>query len=65
MQFLKKVRQDTSLLADIDIGELTQKIVNSEKHDYLDNKTLSDIIDANINAIKRTKTTQRKYQGYM
>jgi hypothetical protein len=50
----EKVRQDTSLLADIDIGELL-KNVNSEKHDYLDNKTLSDIIDANINAIKELK----------
>jgi len=47
----EKVRQDTSLLANIDIEELL-KNVNNDKHDYLDNKTLGDILDDNINAVK-------------
>lgn len=47
----KKVKKDTSLLAHIDIEELLKNI-NDDKHDYLDNKTLGDILDENIKAIK-------------
>lgn len=47
----ERVSKDTSLLAEIDIEEL----LNNEKHDYLDNKTLDNIIDENIRAIKTLK----------
>ena len=47
----EKVKKDTSLLAHIDIEELLKNI-NDDKHDYLDNKTLGDILDENIKAIK-------------
>jgi hypothetical protein len=47
----ERVRKDTSILAEIDIDELLQNI-NDEKNDYLDNKTLDDILDENINALK-------------
>ena len=47
----EKVKKDTSLLAQIDVEELL-KNVNDDKHDYLDNKTLSDILDENIKAVK-------------
>jgi hypothetical protein len=46
-----KVRKDTSLFTEIDIEELLRNVEN-EKHDYLDNKTLGDIIDENIRVIK-------------
>jgi hypothetical protein len=55
----EKVRNDTSLLADIDIEELL-KNVNNEKHDYLDNKTLGDIIDENISAINNIELSTEK-----
>jgi hypothetical protein len=47
----EKVKKDTSLLAQIDVEELL-KNVNDDKHDYLDNKTLGDILDENIKAVK-------------
>jgi hypothetical protein len=47
----EKVKKDSSLLAQIDVDELLKNI-NDDKHDYLDNKTLGDIIDENIKAIK-------------
>lgn len=47
----ERVSKDTSLLAEIDIEEL----LNNEKHDCLDNKTLDNIIDENIRAIKTLK----------
>ena len=47
----EKVKKDTSLLAQINVEELL-KNVNDDKHDYLDNKTLGDILDENIKAIK-------------
>jgi|UniRef100_A0A6C0F2W3 hypothetical protein len=47
----ERVSKDTSLLAQIDIDELL-KNVNDEKTDYLDNKTLDDILDENIKAVK-------------
>ena len=50
----ERVSKDTSLLAEIDIEELLRS-VNNEKHDYLDNKTLGNILDENINAIKTLK----------
>jgi hypothetical protein len=66
----EKVRQDTSLLADIDIEELLRN-VNNDKHDYLDNKTLGDILDENIHAIKtlglpkeKTKDLCNRLAGY-
>jgi len=49
----EKVKKDTSLLAQIDIEELLRN-VDDEKHDYLDNKTLGDILDENIKAVKGT-----------
>ena len=55
----EKVRQDTSLLAEIDIDELL-KNVNNEKHDYLDNKTLGDILDDNIRAVKTLELPKEK-----
>ncbi len=47
----EKVKKDTSLLAQIDIEELLRN-VDDEKHDYLENKTLGDILDENIKAVK-------------
>jgi len=47
----EKVKKDTSLLAHIDVEELLKNI-NDDKHDYLDNKTLGDILDENIKAVK-------------
>ena len=47
----EKVKKDTSLLAQIDVEELL-KNVNDDKHEYLDNKTLGDILDENIKAVK-------------
>ena len=50
----ERVSKDTSLLAEIDIEELLRS-VNNEKHVYLDNKTIGNILDENINAIKTLK----------
>ena len=50
----ERVSNDTSLLAEIDIEELLRS-VNNEKHVYLDNKTIGNILDENINAIKTLK----------
>ena len=50
----ESVSKDTSLLAEIDIEELLRS-VNNEKHVYLDNKTIGNILDENINAIKTLK----------
>ena len=47
----EKVKNDTSLFSQIDIEELLKNI-NDDKHDYLDNKTLSDILDENIKIIR-------------
>jgi NDP-sugar pyrophosphorylase family protein len=55
----EKVRQDTSLLANIDIEELLKNVSN-EKHDYLDNKTLGDVLDENISAVKTLGLTKEK-----
>ena len=48
----ERVRKDNSLLANIDMDELL-KAAEVDKNDYLNNKTVSDIIDENITAIKR------------
>jgi hypothetical protein len=47
----ERVSKDTSLLAQIDIDELL-KNVNDERTDYLDEKTLDDILDENIKVVK-------------
>jgi len=52
----EKVKKDTSLLSQIDIDELL-KNVNDDKHDYLDNKTLGDILDNNIKVMKNMELT--------
>jgi hypothetical protein len=44
------VSKDSSLLANIDIDELL-KAVESDKTDYLDNKTLDDILNENIHVL--------------
>ena len=58
----ERVKKDTSLLAEIDVNELL-KSANNDKHDYLDNKTLGDIIDENINAIKTLGLSNEKTNG--
>jgi hypothetical protein len=46
------VSRDSSLLANIDIDKLL-KAVENDKTDYLDNKTLDDILDENIRVLTR------------
>ena len=48
------VSKDSSFLANIDIDELL-KAVESDKTDYLDNKTLSDILDDNMRVLTQMK----------
>ncbi len=53
-EIFENVRKDTSLLANIDIDELL-RVTENDKNDYLNNKTLDDILDENIKAIKKLK----------
>ena len=64
-EIFKIAQQDTN--ANIDIEEL----VCDDKHDYLDNKTMGDILDDNISAVKtlgfptaQTKLICDKLVGY-
>ena len=50
----ENVRKDTSRLANIDMDELLRATEN-DKNDYLNDKTLDDILEENIQAIKRLK----------
>lgn len=50
----ENVRKDTSLLANIDMDELLRATEN-DKNDYLNNKTIDDIMDENIKAIRALK----------
>ena len=50
----ENVRKDASLLANIDIDELL-RITENDKNEYLNNKTLDNILDENIKAIKNLK----------
>ena len=45
----ENVKKDASLLANIDMDEL----LKNDKNDYLNDKTLDDILDENIKAVKR------------
>jgi hypothetical protein len=53
-EIFENVRKDTSLLANIDIDELL-RVTENDKNDYLNNKTLDDVLDENIKAIKKLK----------
>lgn len=50
-EIFETVRNDASLIANIDIEQLL-KAVNSESTNYLDDKTLDDIIEENIRVIQ-------------
>ena len=50
----RNAKKDASLLANIDIDELLE----NDKHDYLNDKTVNDVIDENIAAIKRLKRSK-------
>ena len=54
----ENVRKDTSLLANIDMDELIRATEN-DKNDYLNDKTLDDILEENIQAIKRLKLPKK------
>lgn len=54
----ENVRKDTSLLANIDMDELL-RATESDKNDYLNDKTLDDILEENIQAIKRLKLPKK------
>jgi len=54
----ENVRKDTSLLANIDMDELLHA-TESDKNDYLNDKTLDDILEENIQAIKRLKLPKK------
>ena len=54
-KIFEDVQKDASLFANMDIDELL-RATSSEKTDYLDNKTLDNILDDNIHAIKRIYT---------
>jgi hypothetical protein len=51
-EIFETVSKDSSLLANIDIDELL-KAIESDKTDYLDNKTMDDILDENIRVLTR------------
>jgi hypothetical protein len=54
----ENVRKDTSLLANIDMDELL-RITENDKNEYLNDKTLDDLLDENINAIKQLKLPKK------
>lgn len=55
----ENVRKDTSLLANIDMDELL-RATDNDKNDYLNDKTLDDILEENIQAIKRLKLPKKE-----
>jgi hypothetical protein len=55
----ENVRKDTSRLANIDMDELLRATEN-DKNDYLNDKTLDDILEENIQAIKRLKLPKKE-----
>lgn len=48
----ENVKKDNSLLATLDINDLLK---NAEKHSFLENKTLDDILDEKIQLMKKLK----------
>ena len=58
-KLFEDVQKDSSLFANMNIDELL-RATNSEKTDYLENKTLDDILDDNIRMIKRVYTDKTK-----
>jgi hypothetical protein len=58
-KIFEDVQKDSSLFANMDIDELL-RATNNEKTDYLENKTLDDILDDNIRMIKRVYPDKTK-----
>ena len=58
----ENVRKDTSLLANIDMDELLRATEN-DKNDYLNNKTIDDILEENIKAIRKLKLPKDETLG--
>ena len=50
-EIFENARKDTSLLSTIDIEELL-RVVEQDKSEYLENKTIDDIIQENISELK-------------
>ena len=69
-EIFENARKDTSLLSTIDIEELL-RVVEQDKSEYLENKTIDDIIQENISELKsiglkseNIRKTCEKLTGY-